>query len=209
MIFGSLDPWADSFPDALVGDVIALLLDGWQQVRPFQGWPIEDQITRAFVVQLRRAKKSRKLPFSVHEQYELVDAVTGEVAGRIDLCVMHGHDEEVYLAFECKRLNVPTRAGKVYRRASEYVTQGMTRFIRDQYRGDVGGMVGYVLDRDVSGALLAVERSVSRHARTLFLDAAPPPLSASTCSAVSSVRLTSHTVGARHCLLHHVFLPWP
>jgi len=67
---------------------------------------------------------------------------------------------------------------------SEYVVNGMARFVSGQYARAVrhGGMLGYVLDGDIAGAIANVESNVqSKHLALcmdppdLFVDAQPPP----------------------------------
>ncbi|MCY3932871.1 MAG: hypothetical protein OXH70_14275 [Acidobacteria bacterium] len=73
--------------------------------------------------------------------------------GEIDLAVILGQDRDVYLAYECKRLNVLRRDGR-RSLATEYVREGLARFVRSQYSENlpVGCMLGYVGDGDVEYA---------------------------------------------------------
>lgn len=207
MIHGDLDPWGDTFPDGLLESVVDLLVDTWRTLPPFGAVLKEDQITRKYVTQVRGTKLARRLPFAVHSQYELIDPGSGDIVGIIDLCAVHGHREEVYLAFECKRLRVPHAHG-VYERASEYVKEGMLRFTQGRYGGASGGMIGYVLDRNVLAAMDAVEQSVQNHAPVLGVRAAPA-LQPSRCTTNGSVRETTHQIGGTTCVLQHLFLSWP
>src|SRR3546814_19585245 len=69
--------------------------------------------------------------------------------GKVDMCVVLDPGREHYLAYECKRLNVQHN-GSRHSRATRYVTEGVTRFVTEQYAADLptGCMLGYVLDGD-------------------------------------------------------------
>ena len=69
--------------------------------------------------------------------------------------------EAFYFCLECKRLNV-TIQGRRRTLGTEYVTQGMQRFVKRQYGDQVrhGGMLGYVLDSRVDLAINAVQTAI-------------------------------------------------
>lgn len=73
--------------------------------------------------------------------------------------------EAFYFCLECKRLNVTVR-GRHRSLGTEYVKQGMLRFVKRQYGYQVrhGGMLGYVLDGRVDRAIDAVQTAIrARH----------------------------------------------
>ena len=61
---------------------------------------------------------------------------TAYSTGRIDIAVLLNQDRNVYLAYECKRLN---DMRKDVRRslAGKYVTDGLSRFVAEQYSEDL------------------------------------------------------------------------
>lgn len=91
--------------------------------------------------------------------------------GYLDICLLFvtGADK-LYLAMECKRLNVVRANNRRATRAYEYVEDGMMRFVRGQYSSGLplGAMVGYVMDGDVETAYAAVRRQIKRHAQHLL-----------------------------------------
>ena len=70
-------------------------------------------------------------------------------------------DRDVYLAYECKRLNVVREDGK-RSLAREYVMDGLSRFITRQYAENlpVGCMLGYVVDGDLKSAASSVRAKI-------------------------------------------------
>ena len=92
----------------------------------------EDHITEHLVHTLRRNKS---LPGRINYQYSLLGEDSNgnvSVSGKIDFVLTIGDDEDVYLACECKRLNIPynTRTRGL---ANEYVNEGLMRFVTGQY----------------------------------------------------------------------------
>ena len=70
--------------------------------------------------------------------------------GYIDIAIFFDKLRKIYLAYECKRLNVVYDTGRLSL-ASEYVKEGMMRFVTEQYAESlpVGCMLGYVMDGDI------------------------------------------------------------
>lgn len=82
------------------------------------------------------------------------------------------------MAYECKRLNV-INGGSRSSLATLYVTQGMMRFLTEQYAEQlpVGCMLGYVLDGDVPFARSRIADAIGGHV-PLALAEGPTPLAA-------------------------------
>jgi hypothetical protein len=123
----------------------------------------EDKITNHLVDSLIRSKK---LPGRIVPQYSLLETGAGRLvnlASKIDFILTIGDDEEVYLACESKRLNVPYGA-RTRGLAHEYVRDGLMRFVTGQYsRGlPLAMMLGYVMNSDGDLAQQRVKRAISR-----------------------------------------------
>src|SRR6185437_556375 len=105
--------------------------------------------------------------FQIHTQQVEIDPQPGEDMGRMDIVFnVLVPREEIYFCLEGKRLNVVNN-GVTRAYAAEYVSHGMMRFVTGQYSAAVrhGGMIGYVLDRDIPRAILNVEANVqAQHA---------------------------------------------
>ena len=152
-------------------NIHAKIMDGIERV-----WPAcrshcssaseENKITRQLVVRLKQDRMLRSGPGHIVSQYELLpEEVVGDVGpkGYIDIAVLFRVGrEKVYLALECKRLNVSSSGGGRKSLASEYVNEGMMRFVQAQYALGLpfGVMLGYVMDGDVVFALAAVKKRI-------------------------------------------------
>lgn len=92
----------------------------------------EDHITEHLVQSLIRTKL---MPGRIVYQYTLLaEDADGNASApsNIDFALTIGDDEDVYLACECKRLNVPYKTG-VHGLVGEYVDEGLMRFVTGQY----------------------------------------------------------------------------
>lgn len=208
MIEGDMSPWSDSFPAGLVPVVLDLLLTLWPALEHTSVNEHETSITRRFRALLRQSRDARQLPFLIEREVPIDDQASSGELGRLDLKFIHGHREEVYLTFEGKRVNVVDANGSVHRRTSEYVSEGMMRFVRGQYAGGLreGGMLAYVMDGDrtaAEGALHAI--IVARRGDLCLL-----PLSGLDESDIRrgdvAVRQTRHDLTGRPFRIHHLLL---
>jgi len=199
--------WSDLVPDRFMPQIIALVLDGWEAFDKPGRNEREVPITRRFCRCLcARKNASRDLPFTIWHESELDDAA-GRQVGRIDLRFCHGYREDVYFAFECKRLNVVNSPGRRRSLAAEYVQEGMMRYVEGKYAGglDKGGMLGYVMDGDVPAAIGAVGRSITEQRAALNLRNGGLELS-SILPDDARVRETRHSFDSRRFVIHHIFV---
>jgi len=196
------------FPDGLVPAIIDLFLEAWDAIPYPAPDMLEEPITRVFYCYLCQHKKRTTLPFSFSVESHEIDRSTGELLGRIDLRIQNGDQEDVYFAFECKRLNVVVK-GKWSSLAGEYVENGMARFVTGQYaKGlDKGGMVGYVMDGQLDDAILAVKEAVEKKRELLKMGKKATLDDSSLRPSVKQVKETKHRQAKRPFLIHHIFLP--
>lgn len=93
--------------------------------------------------------------------------------------------------------------------ATEYVIQGMMRFVTGKYASSVdnGGMIGYVLDGKGEEATISVDQNIQAR-RTELKTSAADGLKPSTVHPGNRlVRETDHSLLARPTFrLHHIFL---
>lgn len=158
MSFGG-DPtaWLD-FIDSQMPAILRLVLSTWSDVPPLAPDALEDPTTEVLCRALRRNRTSGELPFRIDIQMVELDPAAGERQGRMDIVFSPMvPNEAIYFCLECKRLNAMI-GGQRRTLATEYVSQGMFRFVRRQYGAQVrhGGMLGYVLDGQVDAAVNAV-----------------------------------------------------
>lgn len=205
---GSLDPWAATFPDGLIPCVVSLVLCTWASLPKPPRDEYETAVSRSLRNALRQAKNAtRVLPCLIDREVVEDDPKTAEEKGRIDIRFIHGHDESVYFAFECKRLNVPINGGRKAL-ASEYVEEGMMRFVTGKYASGLkqGGMIGFVMDGDST----AVATKIDVEIRTRICLLRMVPGTGLTASALfpseHTVRETKHPRRTPVLTLHHVFL---
>jgi len=181
--------------------VMKLILDSWNSFKiPSK---FEDRITNKFCAHLRTNKDRSKHFFSIEPQSYTLDD-TGEVLGKIDLKFSGGYEENVYFSFECKRLRVHFPSG-FDTLASKYVTDGMYRYFNDQYAQglDKGGMLGYVMDGDITNAIEDVKKAIENRRSCLYMTANDTLR----CSSLSSrqVKETLHKYGPMRNLSYITF----
>lgn len=199
--------WAVLFPDGLVARLIDLVFGAWATFPQPAVTDREVPITKRFCVCLRAHRNRSETPFAIEWESPELDPCSGEERGRIDLKFVHGHRETVYFALECKRLNVVFPSRKRESLASEYVQEGMMRFIGGKYARelDKGGMLGYVMDGDVPSAIRAVASAVK--ARRDALRMADGSLErSSVLPNERRARESRHSVGRRPLAIHHLFV---
>lgn len=139
--------------------------------------PDEDTITANLVDLLQRDPDTRRRFLWIDFQYEPFGHTREGMAfskGSIDMAVILNQDRDMYLAYECKRLNVPRNNGR-RSLAQEYVMDGLSRFTTGQYSENlpVGCMLGYVVDGDVDYAAMSVRAKIVDRDQDVALVLAP------------------------------------
>jgi hypothetical protein len=208
-VVGTPSEWINLI-DTLVPNILDLVVTTWDEMSPFPTNALEDPTTEAFCRLLRQNRNSGNLPFQIHIQMVELDPAAGQDQGRMDIAFTPlVPREDIYFCLECKRLNVVTgRAVRAY--ASEYVNHGMVRFVRGQYAAKVrhGGMLGYVLDGNVTGAIQNVSGSVQTHHVNLGMQAPGDMVPSTILPQQPSVKETHHTrsLNADSFRIHHMFV---
>jgi hypothetical protein len=161
MQIGSPQDWADLL-ESLVSDILALVLDTWRTLAMPAANELEDAVTNRLCVALQRCPNRQAYPFHIRSQTVILEPDSGSELGRMDIAFLPlVPTDELYFCLECKRLNVRGKGG-IRPYFAEYVRNGMLRFVSGQYASDVrhGGMLAYVLDGDVEGAMAGVEANI-------------------------------------------------
>ncbi|EWS66600.1 hypothetical protein Y695_00008 [Hydrogenophaga sp. T4] len=168
----------------------------------------EDHITMHLVKALRRTKK---VPGRIEYQHDLLfEDTNGNVSqpSSIDFVLTVGDDEDVYLAYECKRLNVPY-AARVRNLCVPYVDEGLMRFVTGQYSNGLpmATMLGYVMNGDNGRARRGLRKVMKARAATLGLTAEldHPSLP----GAPTRFRSTHKCRPGQSIDVEHQLLPWP
>lgn len=212
MLAGSLDEWLPHFRD-LEDRIVDAVEAAWPIcITPLQSkknaMTHEDHITEHLVQSLIRMKL---VPGRIIYQYTLLaEDAAGNVSApsNIDFVLTVGDDEDVYLACECKRLNVPYKTG-VRALVGEYVDDGLMRFVSGQYsRGlPLAMMLGYVMNAKSDVARRGLRRTLALRSARIGLQ-----------SEVDSVvvngrhvrfRTTHACVSGSIIEVAHTLLPWP
>lgn len=130
----------------------------------------EDDITMELVLALRRDRALREFGILDYQHALLDEDQIGDpvVKGFIDMALLM--DDEVYVAFECKRLNMVWQSTK-HSLAGKYVDEGIMRYITAQYARDLplGVMIGYVMDGDLHSADRDVRKAMDTKKQKLCL----------------------------------------
>lgn len=138
----------------------------------------EDPITRSLIMHLRSDPIIRDAPIHIESQLELLPddpQADPKPLGYLDICIrfLTGTDK-LYLAMECKRLNVLRAQNRTATQAGEYVEMGMMRFVCGQYASTLplGAMLGYVMDGNIETAYTAIRHQIEQHAQQLLYEPA-------------------------------------
>ena len=212
VLAGDLDKWLPHFR-GLEERVASAVEAAWPAcVAPLQSeenaMSHEDHITKHLVQSLKRMKS---FPGRFVYQYTLLaedDHSNVSMPSIIDFVLTIGDDEDVYLACECKRLNVPYKTG-TRGLFDEYVVEGLMRFVSGQYANGLPAamMLGYVMDARTDHAHRGVKRAIASRSTALrlqYVQDAP-------VIADRPLRFhTTHLCTPRHVIkVAHTFLAWP
>jgi len=167
-VVGDPGMWSDTLPDYLIPRILDLITETREAVEKPTPTEHEVPITRRLRRALKQAKDYQRLPVQIERESVEDDPSTGAELGRIDLKFLPAVSalEEVYFAFECKRLNI-LENGKRRTLAPEYVMEGMMRFVAGKYASVMrhGGMLGYVLDGRCNDAIRLVKNNIQKRWR--------------------------------------------
>lgn len=201
--------WLPSFPKGFIPDILSGIKASWDRMTKPCRTEIETRITKKLKHELRQDPMLKDLPLRIAREFTLDDPDTGEELGRIDLCWFHGYHDETYIAFECKRLNVSFLSGKRSLAADYVGEKGMGCFLSGKYSAghEHGGMLGYVMDGNLSAAMSAVSIAILNARDRLFMSSHASLSKSSLHPDDSQIRETGHLVHAVRLTLHHVFLP--
>lgn len=171
MTAGDRSEWDGFITSGGIESALALTLDAWSHLTP----PTEDELEertsiRLYAAMVKNQDRQRHRFLIRYEDVE-VDTDLALETGRKDIVFFPGHDGELYFCLEAKRLNARVD-GVMKSLADEYVKNGMQRFVDGKYSRAVhhAGMLGYVLDGDVSRAMTNVLNNIRRRYVNLGMD---------------------------------------
>ena len=177
MIIGDPSAWLVKFQD-IHEKVLHVIQDVWPDcARRFHADALENRITDQLALMMQRDPSSRG-NWRIEPQHKLLDSdQKGDVVtkGFIDFTVIFDLNQENYIAYECKRLNVSFTSG-FQTLADKYVNEGVMRYVAAQYAQNLplGVMIGYVLDSNVPKAVTAVKNQIKNKSKRLHCNSASP-----------------------------------
>jgi hypothetical protein len=168
MMAGNAEQWEDLFQNSLLPSIFVLVRDAWNRICKPTPDELEKDTSLHLYCAMIQGKDRQKHPFLIKIEDPEVDIDLIEMPGRKDLVFYPSHDEDIYFCLEAKRLNALV-SGVLRSLATEYVTQGMQRFVDGKYSRRVhhGGMLGYVLDGNVDKAMENVANAIQTHHQKL------------------------------------------
>ena len=94
-----------------------------------------------------------------------------DITGRVDINFYCGRGIQTYFAVEAKRLYVTYPSGKLAALVSDYIDDGMMRYVKGQYSSKMisAAMLGYVFDKPLIDARSVLSAVVSQKKKTLKL----------------------------------------
>jgi hypothetical protein len=209
-VAGTPNLWSSAFPTGIIPQIVELVETSWETFDQPKKKEIETRISRRFRCHLVLRKNAlRNLPVRITREDPEDDFEQGTEKGRVDIRFVYAFNcrEDVYFAFECKRLHVP--AGKSHKSlATEYVKEGMMRFVTGQYASKLrhGGMIGYVMSGDIKKAVEKVKKSVVKERKSLKMQARHSLSGSLLVHGKPQVQETFHHLGGRVFRIQHLFL---
>ena len=206
-VVGSSDEFSPLFPNDFLDNIIGRVFVAWDRIPKPITETLETRITKLLRHQYAYDPVIKQLPFQVRRELTVDDPESGDELGRIDLCLLHGNDEDVYFAFECKRLNVTFDSG-FKTLAPAYVGEdGIGCFVGQKYSigQTCGGMIGYVFDGQIEVAMESVEDRIKDKANEIALKS-PGLASSSLTVANDYLRETLHDTANGDFTIFHLFV---
>ena len=182
----------------------------WNAVDRLPNHATENEITMALVHNVLADAHARSQFYCEYQYVPFERTADGAIGGDnfVDMALIAGHERRVYLAYECKKLNVAHKDGSRRSQSERYVgSEGMMRFVTGKYaRGmPVACMIGYVMDGDISFAYARIEAAIGQNRTALRLQDGPteePPLDA------MARFVTTHQRNGDDIELRHALLPF-
>lgn len=200
----------DLFPEEFIPEILELVMTSWRTFKKPNRLACEVPISKEFTKKIRAEKNQRgDLPFHVWYELPTLSTQTAK-GGRVDILFAYiaTPQEEIYFAFECKRLRIPYPSG-LDTNNSDYVgDQGMMCFVTGKYSQSVAhaGMIAYIMDGNTNLAIASLGKLIKTKLTSLRLveDTGLEPSSIKTdCQ---NVRETTHILSDKQLKIHHLFL---
>jgi enamine deaminase RidA (YjgF/YER057c/UK114 family) len=209
--FGSPADWVNLI-DSQVPDILALVIASWESLPAPAANELENSITNRLCARMQNAPNRETFPFHIQPQDVILEPGTGDELGRTDIAFKpFVPSDRIYFCLECKRLNVRTPNVPLPRPYfSEYVRNGMLRFISGQYAGAVrnGGMLALVLDADLTAAVVGVQGNIQAAEAELGMSSPASFVTSSIRPTDARIKETNHrrVLNTELFTIHHLFM---
>lgn len=209
MIEGNSSLWLEKLQDGQQ-QILEVIAEVWPRCcKGINASTPENKITDRLALELIRDPRSRTKWIIIAQHKLLSSSFVGDVVtkGYIDFVVFFEINQDVYLAYECKRLNVAFPSG-FKSLADKYVSEGVMRYVSAQYAEGLplGVMIGYVIDGDVTSACAAVKTQITKVASKLHCYETPPTQDLPAISGITQF-CTRHDRKGAVIKIDHVILP--
>jgi hypothetical protein len=158
------------FVTDFVPEILEVVLNTWKTFQRASSVRLEQRITNLFSDALERAYETQSKRWFIVPDMKRTDPKTGKELARHDIRFFHRDvsGQRLYFIFECKRLNVLNKRSQVCANSSTYVV-GMIKFVDETYGAGhpAGGMIGYVMDANLSSALQSIKKRISKKRSSL------------------------------------------
>lgn len=167
----------------------------------------EDSLTRRLHAYLIMDDLFRNGPLSIQLQPEIPPSNNNSSYGKIDLLVPSNSGYQVYFAIEAKRLRYKSPKGTLVAGNSQYINEGMMRFVTEQYGPYVqdGAMLGYVFDKNIAQAIRGINSCIIGKAKELKIKP-PKKLKGSQIVPQAKIYETNHDLQGELFNIYHIFL---
>jgi hypothetical protein len=197
------------FPLGFSGEVMLHIVDTWRDFLLNHQIKRETRITAVFRDALIAAYVAAGRSWFITLEDPITDVDFGTELGRNDLRFypQNHHGQTIFFTVECKRLRVATSTG-ISQLADKYVEEGVQRFVDGRYSSGLpcGGMVGYVMDNEMSKAMASVLGAIRPRQKTVRLRAKSLRTPSSVLPNYKWSADTGHILNAADFTLHHVLL---
>ena len=200
------------FPIGFSGEVMLHIVNTWQTFSLNRKVRHETKITAVFRDALIKAYVAAGRSWFIALEDPITDPDFGSEVGSNDLRFypQNHHGQTIFFTVECKRLRVKTKTG-ISHLADKYVKEGLQRFVDGRYSSGLpcGGMVGYVMDNNISEAFTAVQTAINSRSRELKV------LSKGMCTPSTALPEYEWSADTRHrcatgeLAVHHALLGVP
>jgi hypothetical protein len=206
---GETTVYRQLFPQEHIPMVLSSVIQAGSTLRKVSETEFENPITIRLCRIMIQIPAFRDGPLDIRPQTGIIslDDDADNLAGAADILVSCGFGHQVYFVLEAKRLRVRLPDGRQKSGNSEYIKEGMMRFVSGQYAPlmETSAMIGYVFDGKIDEARAGIDQAVQHKAEELKLKS-PKKLMPSPILPGDTVDETNHDLNTRSFTIYHIFV---